>query len=132
MSLYVNSSALVKRYANEPDADVAEDLLSSDPSLVTGRLTLVEVRRNLVRLLNEANATAARAAFEAVFAALTVVELNEATCERAASIAEITGVRTLDALHLAAAQRAGATAFLTFDLRQAQAGRTLGMTVLGV
>jgi predicted nucleic acid-binding protein len=42
-------------------------------------------------------------------------------------------VRTLDALHLAAAQRVGGPAmpFLTFDLRQAQAARSLGLTVVG-
>jgi len=42
-------------------------------------------------------------------------------------------VRTLDALHLAAVQRAGgpAVAYLTFDVRQAEAARALGLTVLG-
>ncbi len=42
-------------------------------------------------------------------------------------------VRTLDALHLAAARRLGpgSTCLLTFDIRQAQAARSLGMTVLG-
>jgi predicted nucleic acid-binding protein len=41
-------------------------------------------------------------------------------------------VRTLDALHLAAAQRVSApgVSFLTFDLRQAQAARALGLTVV--
>jgi predicted nucleic acid-binding protein len=64
---------------------------------------------------------------------LSVVELDEATCETAAPIAELTGVPTLDALHLAAAQRVGGAAvpFLTLDLRQAQAARALGLTVVG-
>jgi len=49
-------------------------------------------------------------------------------------VAELTGVRVLDALHLAAIQRSGGPAvpFLTFDVRQAQAARALGLTVLGV
>jgi predicted nucleic acid-binding protein len=43
----------------------------------------------------------------------------------------MTGARTLDALHLAAAQRiGGAVPFVTFDVRQAQAARTLGLVVL--
>jgi hypothetical protein len=39
-----------------------------------------------------------------------------------------------DALHLAAAVRVGGvgTPFLTFDARQAQAARALGLAVLGV
>ena len=64
---------------------------------------------------------------------MAIVELDETTCESAAAIAEVTGVRTLDALHLACAARLGGTAlaFLTYDLRQAQAARSLGYTVLG-
>jgi predicted nucleic acid-binding protein len=59
-------------------------------------------------------------------------ELDAATCELAATIAEQTGVRTLAALHLGAARRLGVgLTFLTFDVRQAQAGRALGLTVVG-
>ena len=62
-----------------------------------------------------------------------IVELDAETCERAADYAVTLGVRTLDALHLAAAHRVGGGAlpFLTFDLRQAQAARSLGWMVLG-
>lgn len=61
------------------------------------------------------------------------MEVDRVTCELAATIAEQTGVRSLDAVHLAAARRAGGNAitFLTFDLRQAQAARTLGFAVVG-
>ncbi len=132
MSLYVDSSALLKRYVDEPDSDTAGAILSSDASLLTARHTVVEVRRNLARLLDEQDAVAARTAFTEDLAAFAIVELDEVTCDTAASIAELTGARSLDALHLAAAQRVGgsALAFVTFDLRQAQAARTLGMTVL--
>jgi predicted nucleic acid-binding protein len=43
------------------------------------------------------------------------------------------GVRSLDAIHLACARRlqVPGLAFVTFDLRQAQAARSLGFTVLG-
>lgn len=133
MSLYVDSSALLKRYIDEPDSDAAERILRSDAALVTGRHTVVEVRRNLTRVLPERAATEARAAFLRDLLAFAVVELDADTCELGAAIAEVTGVRTLDALHLAAAQRAGGAAlqFLTFDLRQAQAARGLGFTVIG-
>jgi predicted nucleic acid-binding protein len=134
VSLYVDSSALLKRYVDEPDSDAAEALLLSDPSLLTARHTIVEVRRNLARLLDGRSLSAARAAFAGDLAALSLVELDDATCEAAAAIAEVTGVRSLDALHLAAAQRIGGPAvpFLTFDVRQAQAARGLGITVVGV
>jgi predicted nucleic acid-binding protein len=133
VSIYVDSSALLKRYVDEPDSDLAESLLGSDPSLVTGRHTVVEVRRNLARLLSGRALAGARSAFAEDLRVLSIVELDEVTCETAATVAEVTGVRTLDALHLAAAQRVGAPAvpFLTFDVRQAQAARAVGMTVIG-
>jgi predicted nucleic acid-binding protein len=64
---------------------------------------------------------------------VSIIELDAATCELAATIAEQTGVRTLDAMHLGAARRLGtAMTFVTFDVRQAQAARTLGFSVAGV
>lgn len=133
MSLYVDSSALLKRYVDEPDSDRADELLATDEVLVTARLTEVEVRRNLARLLDDPDRAVARAAFSADLEAFAVVEVDATTCELAATIAEQSGVRSLDAVHLAAARRVGGTAitFLTFDLRQAQAARTLGFSVVG-
>lgn len=132
MTLYVDTSALLKRYVDEPDSDRAVELMSVDTELVTGRHTVVEVRRNLARVLSPADATAARAAFGADLASFAIVELDAATCELAATVAEQTGVRTLDALHLGAAQRVGtAMGFLTFDARQAQAARAIGFSVVG-
>jgi predicted nucleic acid-binding protein len=133
VSLYVDSSALLKRYVDEPDSDAADSLLRSDASLVTARHTIIEVRRNLARLLEGRPLSAARSAFARDLEVLSIVELDEATCDAAAAVAEVTGVRTLDALHLAAAQRLGGPAvpFLTFDVRQAQAARSLGLTVVG-
>ncbi len=133
MTLYVDSSALLKRYVDEPDSEAAEELLRSDVVLATGRHSVVEVRRNLARLVSDQTLAAAREGFAADLETLAIVELDPTTCERAATIAEVTGVRTLDALHLAAAQRLGGAAiqFLTFDVRQAQAARSLGFIVLG-
>ena len=132
MSTYVDSSALLKRHVEEADSAAADALLRADRSLLTARHTVVEVRRNLARLLTGRALVAARAAFADDLRSLSIIELDEATCESAASIAETTGVRTLDALHLAAAQRVSApgVGFLTFDRRQAQAARTLGLTVV--
>ena len=132
MSTYVDSSALLKRYVEEADSAAADALLRADRDLLTARHTIAEVRRNLARLLSGRDLVAARLAFADDLRSFSIVELDAATCESAASIAEATGVRTLDALHLAAAQRVTApgVGFLTFDLRQAQAARALGLTVV--
>jgi uncharacterized protein len=134
MSLYLDSSALLKRYLDEPESAACEALLLADASWVTARHTWVEVRRNLSRLLAGEPLRAAREAFEADWARLHVVELDETTCDLAAEIAEATGARSLDALHLAAATRVGPAGldFVTWDVRQAQSARALGLSVRGV
>ncbi len=132
MTLYADTSALLKRYIDEPDSERAVELLASDQVLVTGRHTVVEVRRNLARLITGTALTEARAAFAADLSAVSIIELDASTCELAATIAEQMGVRTLDALHLGAARRLGTmVTFLTFDVRQAQAARSLGLAVAG-
>jgi len=133
VSLYVDASALLKRYLDEPDSDDAEEYLSADSVWITACHTAVEVRRNLARRVSGSSLAVAKDNFALDWGRIQVVELDAAICESAADIAEITGVRSLDALHLAVARRVGGTAltFLTFDLRQAQAARTLGLTVIG-
>ncbi len=132
MSLYVDTSALLKRYVKEADTAEAVALLGADPLLVTARHTEVELRRNLARLVEPGQLAAVRARALADLAAMAVVALDDVTCQAAAEIGEQTGARTLDALHLAAARRAGVDALCTFDGRQAQAARALGLHVVGV
>ena len=133
MTLYVDTSALLKLYVDEPESEACAQLLGSDPVLLTGRHTVVELRRNLARLTAPGDLPAIKAAAAEDLESMFLVELDAVTCETAATIAEVLGVRALDALHLAAAQRAGGAGapFVTYDLRQAQAARSLGFTVLG-
>lgn len=133
MTLYVDSGALLKRYVIEPDSAVAQRLLGADRVLVTSCITLVEVRRNLARLLTGSDRSRARQAFGEDLDEFALVSCDEATADAASRIAETLGVRSLDAVHLASAQRLQipGLGFLTFDLRQAQAARSLGFTVLG-
>ena len=133
MTLYVDTSALMKRYVVERDRDVAERLMASDPVLVTSHLTEVELRRNLTRHLGGEDLLSARRQIQADLDAFALVSLDATTCNEAAHIAEQTLCRSLDALHIAAARRAGErTVLLTFDIRQAQAARSVGLTVTGV
>lgn len=132
MTLYVDSSALLKRYVAEHDSDAAEQLMAADPVLVTSRLTEVEVRRNISRLLGSSDAAAAKRQFLDDLDSFALMILDEAVCNDAARIAEQTLCRSLDALHLAGTIRAGpSTTLLTFDNRQAQAARSLGLSVIG-
>ncbi len=131
MTLYVDTSAIMKRYVTERDSDIAKSLMATDPVLVTSRLTEVEVRRNLVRLLDPDEALQAKRDFVKDLDVFALVNLDATTCNIAASIAEETLCRSLDSIHLAAAQRAGSATLLTFDIRQAQAARSIGLAVIG-
>ena len=132
MTLYVDSSALLKRYVDEHDSEAAVNLMATDPVLVTSRLTEIEVRRNLTRLLDGAELTSSRRQLAVDLDAFALVSLDATTCNEAARIAEQTLCRSLDSLHLAAAVRTGpSTTLLTFDVRQALVARTLGLAVIG-
>ena len=133
MSIYVDSSALLKIYLDEPETDAAEQMLTGK-RWVSGRHTLVEVRRNLHRVLEGGELDRARNRFAHDWEEIHAVDLGEAASELAAELAERTGVRSLDALHLGAAAMAGADdglPIVTFDRRLADAARSLGWTALG-
>lgn len=133
MSLYVDTSALLKRYVEEPESAHCDEILRGDTVWLTARHTWIEVLRNLARLVAGREQQRLEDTFRADWARFAVIELDIVTCELAADIAKTHGVRTLDALHLAAARRAGGNAlpFLTYDVRQAQAARSLGFPVVG-
>jgi len=134
VTLYLDSSALIKRYVEEDDSGAAEAILLSDPDWVTAQVTLVEVRLALHRRLDEGARTPAVSAFERDWQRTFVVGVDEATCLLAADLGAATGARSLDALHLAAAERAGGRSLpvVTFDVRLGHAARSLGFTVIGV
>ena len=133
MTLYADSSALVKRYVAEDDSDEAESVLLADPEWVTGAHTFVEVRLALHRRLGDTERSIASAAFDRDWQRTFIVALDDAVCRRAAALGIATGARTLDALHLAAAERAGgrSIAIVTFDVRLATSARSLGFGVIG-
>ena len=135
MTLYADASAILKLYLDEVDSDAARRFLRADPVWLSACVTVVEVRRNLARLLAGNELESARSEFGRDWAEVASLAIDDRTVGHAALLAERTGVRSLDALHLEAAARAGAdegVPVVTFDRRLADAARTLGWTVLGV
>jgi uncharacterized protein len=130
---YVDSSALAKRYVREPDSDQAIRLLDADPQWVTSALTEVEVRRVISLRLSGADVARARSAFLRDWERLSVIAADATTMGRAATLAESTGARTLDAVHLASAGRVCSRSMrvVTFDVRMAAVARSIGLAVVG-
>jgi len=133
VSLFVDSSALLKLYLDEPERDQFNAILEADAEWVTARITRVEVRRAITRMVTRRDRRRVIDAFESDWRDVNLVELTAPVVDRAVALAEGHGVRTLDALQLAAADLVGRGAFpfVTFDQRQARVARDLGWLVLG-
>ena len=131
--IYVDSSALVKRYVHEHLSDLADSLLLADPEWVTAEHTFVEVSLALARRLDERAIDRALPFLDADWQRTAIVAIDHDLSRAAVRIGRQTGTRALDALHLAAAERVAGrnVSIVTFDQRLAQTARAIGFGVLG-
>ena len=110
MTLYLDSSSIVKLYVEEPDsADVAA-LLGDATVVATSALAYPEVRAAFARRRRERTMTPrelveARRQFTEDWSAMLVIPLDGLLAERAGTLAEAHAVRGADAVHLAAFER---------------------------
>ena len=133
MAVYVDTSAMFKHYVIEPGSDDCDSILRSDTEWVSAHHAFVEIQHALGRLLRDADLAEALDVFIADWERVIVIELDQEIYARAAEFSITLGVRTLDALHLAAAQRAGGASlpFLTFDARPGAGGALAGLDGAG-
>ena len=129
MSSYIDSSVFLRRYVREQveavPAPAPVDILGP----TTCRITQVEVLRFLERSPSAVERSLGLALFAHELGQCDVVEVDEFLALRAAIFGGRYSVKSLDAIHLAAAERAACTTFVTGDRRQAAAARALGMAV---
>lgn len=133
MSVYLDASGIVKRYVAEAGSALVHTVMTDDTDWVSGRHAWVEVWLALGRMLPADRLGVAREAFTRDWRRMLVVELDDRVSRVAGAMGDSLGLRTLDALHLACADRVGARSLpvLTFDLRLASAARSLGFSVIG-
>ncbi len=122
---YLDTSAALKLLVEEEESDAlarAIDDVSAD--LVACWLLETELRRAAQRepVLTQAN----------VSTFLDGVDLYEvpASLFREAGLLPGVNLRSLDALHLAAAVRIGVDHLVTYDVRMSDSARTLGLSVI--
>ena len=99
--------------------------LEGEPLLATSRVAVIEVLR-ATSLANPAPEV--RVAAEGLLSSCMLVELNDDLIRSAALLASAT-VRTLDAIHLASALRAGPDEFVAYDSRLLEAALAHGLSV---
>lgn len=128
MKLYLDASALVKRYVDEAGSDTIVAAMSRAESCFICRVGYVETVRAVARGGEPADVTRAKRDWPS----LRVVEADSDLTERAATLSVKTGLRALDALHLAAALTlpAGQVVFATWDTRLHRAAREHGLRTL--
>lgn len=139
MIAYIDTSALAKCYIREAHSLAVLDWAEQREDATTAALTLVEFRCLLARRRRAGQIDAAlerRALAEFDFHVRAGAwRIHHAGFGDFASARDLIDVlpdlplRTLDALHLAAARAASATEFATSDKVQAQAARALGLAV---
>ncbi len=127
--LYVDSSAALKRIFLEAETDLVGSTLrsrvNSGDLIAASTLTWVEVTRSVLR----ARPADAEAQVDAALSGIAELPLDETVLTRARWIGPPT-LRSLDAIHLAAALVLGATEMLTFDMRLAAAARSVGVKAI--
>lgn len=133
MTLFVDSSALLKRYIDEPGTATVITAMQSDSEWIASALAHSETALALCHVaLSEEQSADARHRLDEDWHRFRVLPADSACLLRAVEIGCDQRIRTLDAIHLAAADRLPRPlTFLTFDRRQAAAARILGIDVVG-
>jgi predicted nucleic acid-binding protein len=121
---YVDTSAIVKLVIDEPESPTLLRWCHEAERVVTSRVGLVEARRAVARRDQD------REHVNSILDRFEVFELDEEIGRRAGGLAPAS-MRTLDAIHVATALALEAVdAFVTYDDRQAEAARAVGLPVV--
>ena len=138
---YFDTSVLVKRYVKEQGSAAARRLLQRYRFL-SSAVAPVEVvsilsRRRTLGELTQRDFVAIRSRLRKDRSYWELVEVSESVLNQAEELAQKTGLRTLNALHLASVLTFQAASgltipFITADVRQRKAAETLAINMIWV
>lgn len=125
MTLYLDTSALVKLLIAEEGSDAVRASVADAPAIATSRVTYVEIHSALARMVVGGRLTRRVQqrqldAFHALWRDAVIVPVDEPVVERAAQLAQRHALRGFDALQLASAVEllpAGDARFASWDER---------------
>ena len=140
MTLYLDTSSLVKLYVAEPGSDAVRKLVNAASVVATSTIAYTETRAALTRRRRERALrpkafASAKKTFEAEWPKYFTVDVTSALCRQAGEFAERYRLRAYDSVHLAAfaevAREAGVreTRFSSFDDALNRAARSLRRTL---
>jgi uncharacterized protein len=136
--LYLDSSALVKRYIREAGSDLVQTAIRSDPYVATSIMSVVEVRAAIaaaVRAGRIPDVASVLTAFRNHREQYLMIGVNARLVDEAAEVAERHALRGYDAVQLASALTAaratsGAIRFGAFDRTLHRAASAEGLALL--
>jgi uncharacterized protein len=138
--LYLDASAIVKRYINEPGSDDVVRWIDNAELVGTSLISRAEVSAAFARaarmnILTRLEAESCLYQFRTDWSTYIRIQINEQTTMRADEFAWMVGLRGYDAMHLAAAtawQSAlnSAVVMVTFDAALAKASLASGLQIL--
>ena len=134
MNVFLDSSALAKRYLQEPGSNHLDELLSSASSLGVSVICLAEVVSAFCRLRREGKMSPsqylnAKRALLADIEDCTVTDVTDQVMARAVDLLEHWPLRSSDSLHVASAAEWAADLFVSADAGQCAAARGYGLHV---
>lgn len=109
MILYLDSSSIVKLYAQEPDTAEMKRQAGAAGEVASSRIAYAEVRSAFARkrregLLSVADYTEAVSAFRVEWRRFVVVDVTQQVVELAGDLSDTHRLRGMDAIHLASAK----------------------------
>jgi predicted nucleic acid-binding protein len=120
MILFADTSALVKRYIEEPGSDAVDEILSRSDILIVSSVTRIELnsalsRRLKDRSLDEKSYKSALGEFNNDFEFIEVVKFDFQSEKTAIENIRKHNMKTLDAIQLSSVKLSKADMFITAD-----------------
>lgn len=132
MTLALDTSALLGRYLSGPHRSVVLEAMAADPVWCASALAQAEALGMVDRVCDiPTDGDHVRRALRDDWERIHVIPVDQRCLDRAAELTREQPLRTVDALHLAAADRLPRpTTFLTFDPRQIPVALAMGFEVV--
>jgi predicted nucleic acid-binding protein len=132
VTVFLDTSALVRRYVAEPGRELVVEAMDADGDWVASALARTETMITLHQLAAGPRQQARLwSSFRDDWAAFAVVPVDDRCLARAVELGAEYGVRLVDAIHLAAADRLPRPVrYVTFDRHQIPGAAALGFDVV--
>ena len=132
MTCHLDTTALVARYLDLPEREIVVDAMATDGDWCASALALTEALALIERLTDDPLARDdLRRALRDDWERFVSVPVDQACLDRATELGRSQPLRTVDALHLAAADRLPRPlTYVTFDHRQIPVALALGFDVV--